>query len=243
MTPMRILVVDDDRDFTESIGELIELEGHQSILAYNGVEALKIFKQNNIDIILLDFRMPGLNGIETLSEIRKLNLSVPVVIMTAYASTEITKDAIKHGAIEVMNKPFDINKLMELISSIKQFHNILLLDDDKDYADSLSIALLDEGYKTYVAYDTEQAINYISDNYIQLQILDIRINGETGIDVWLSMRKKHFDIPTIFISGYTKQFFDQINEISQITQIEIMEKPFAPHELLNKINDLALARF
>lgn len=243
MTPMRILVVDDDRDFTESIGELIELEGHQSILAYNGVEALKIFKQNNIDIILLDFRMPGLNGIETLLEIRKLNLSVPVVIMTAYASTEITKDAIKHGAIEVMNKPFDINKLMELISSIKQFHNILLLDDDKDYADSLSIALLDEGYKTYVAYDAEQAMNYISDNDIQLQILDIRINGETGIDVWLSMRKKHFDIPTIFISGYTKQFFDQINEISQITQIEIMEKPFAPHELLNKINDLALARF
>ncbi len=243
MNPMRILVVDDDRDFTESIGELIELEGHQPILAYNGVEALKIFKQNNIDIILLDFRMPGLNGIETLSEIRKLNLSVPVVIMTAYASTELTKDAIKHGAIEVMNKPFNINKLMEVISSIKQFHNILLLDDDKDYADSLSIALLDEGYKTYVAYDTEQAINYIYDNDIQLQILDIRINGETGIDVWLSMRKKHFDIPTIFISGYTKLFFDQINEISQISQIEIMEKPFAPHELLNKIKDLALARF
>ena len=91
--------------------------------------------------------------------------------------------------------------------------------------------------------DAEQAINYISDNDIQLQILDIRINGETGIDVWLSMRKKHFDIPTIFISGYTKQFFDQINEISQISQIEIMEKPFTPHELLNKIKDLALARF
>lgn len=243
MNPMRILVVDDDRDFTESIGELIVLEGHQPVLAYNGVEALKIFKQNNIDIILLDFRMPGLNGIETLSEIRKLNLSVPVVIMTAYASTELTKDAIKHGAIEVINKPFNINKLMEVISSIKQVYNILLLDDDKDYADSLSIALLDEGYKTYVAYDTEQAINYISDNDIQLQILDIRINGETGIDVWLSMRKKHFDIPTIFITGYTKQFFDQINKISQISQIEIMEKPFAPHELLNKIENFALARF
>ncbi len=243
MNPMRILVVDDDRDFTESIGELIESEGHQPVLAYNGIEVLKIFKQNNIDIILLDFRMPGLNGIETLSEIRKLNLSVPVVIMTAYATTELTKDAIKYGAIEVMNKPFNINKLMEVISSIKQFHNILLLDDDKDYADSLSIALLDEGYKIYVAYDTEQAMNYISGNDIQLQILDIRINGETGIDVWLSMRKKHFDIPTIFISGYTKLFFDQINEISQISKIEILEKPFAPNELLNKIENFALARF
>jgi DNA-binding NtrC family response regulator len=185
--------------------------------------------------------MPGLNGIETLTEIRKLNLSVPVVIMTAYASTDITKDAIEHGAIEVMNKPFDIKKLMNVISSIKQLHNILLLDDDKDYADSLSIALLDEGYMTFVAYNTEQAKNYISDNDIQLQILDIRINGETGIDVWLSMRKKHFNIPTIFISGYTKQFFDQINKISQISPIEIMEKPFAPDELIKKIDNIDLA--
>ncbi len=241
MKPMRILVVDDDKDFAESIGELIELEGHQPVLAYNGVEALKIFKQNNIDIILLDFRMPELNGIETLTEIRKINLSVPVVIMTAYASTDITKDAIEHGAIEVMNKPFDIKKLMNVISSIKQLHKILLLDDDKDYADSLSIALLDEGYKTYVAYNAEQAINYISKNDIQLQILDIRINGKTGIDVWLSIRKKHFNIPTIFISGYTKQFFDQINEISQISPIEIMEKPFAPDELIKKIDNINLA--
>lgn len=241
MKPMRILVVDDDKDFTESMGELIELEGHQPVLAYNGVEALKIFKQNNIDIILLDIRMPGLNGIETLTEIRKLNLSVPVVIMTAYASTDITKDAIEHGAIEVMNKPFDINKLMNVISSIKQLHNILLLDDDKDYADSLSIALLDEGYMTFVAYNAEQAKNYISDNDIQLQILDIRINGETGIDVWLSMRKKNFNIPTIFISGYAKQFFDQINEISQISDIEIMKKPFSPDELIKKIDNINLA--
>jgi len=243
MNTLRILVVDDDKDFAESIGELIESEGHQPVLAYNGAEALKIFKQNNVDFILIDFKIPGLNGIETLTEIRKFNLSVPVVIMTAYASTELTKDTIKHGAIEVLNKPFDINKLMNLLSSVKKLHNILLLDDDKDYADSLSVALLDEGYKTYVAYNTEQAINYISDNDIQLQILDIRINGETGIDLWLSMRKKHFDIPTIFISAYTKHFFDQINEISQISQIEIMEKPFAPHELINKIENIALARY
>ena len=100
---------------------------------------------------------------------------------------------------------------------------------------------MDEGYKTYVAYNAEQAINYISNNDIQLQILDIRINGKTGIDVWLCIRKKHFNIPTIFISGYAKQFFDQINEISQISPIEIMEKPFAPDELIKKIANINLA--
>lgn len=115
MKNIRVLVVDDDKDFAESIGELIELEGYQPVLAYNGLEALKIFKQNNINIILVDFKMPGLNGIETLVEIRKQNPSIPVVLMTAYANTKLINDAIKHGAIEVMNKPVDINKLMQLL--------------------------------------------------------------------------------------------------------------------------------
>jgi DNA-binding NtrC family response regulator len=241
MKNIRVLVVDDDKDFAESMGELIELEGHQTVLAYNGAEALKIFKQNNIDIILVDFKMPGLNGIETLVEIRKLNPAIPVVMMTAYANTKLIKDARRYGAIEVLNKPFDINKLMQIFSSIKNIHNILLLDDDEDFADSLSIALLNQGYKAYVAYNTEQAVKYISENDIHLLILDIRINGQTGIDVWRSMREKHHDIPTIFISGYTDQFFNQIEDIMLLSHIEIMKKPFAPDELIKKIDNINFA--
>lgn len=241
MKPMRILVVDDDKDFAESIGDLIELEGHQPVLAYNGVEALKIFNQNNVDIILIDFKMPGLNGIETLVEIRKQNLSVPVVLMTAYADTELVNNATKNGAIEVLNKPFDIKNLMETLSSTKQLNNILLLDDDKDYADSISTVLQNEGYIPYIAYNTEQAVKHITENDIHLQILDIRINGITGIDIWLSMREEYHDIPTIFISGYAEQFCEQIHEIKQSSQVEMMEKPFAPDELIKNIYKLNIA--
>ncbi|MCH8079307.1 MAG: response regulator [Proteobacteria bacterium] len=241
MKPMRILVVDDDRDFAESMGDLITLEGHQPILAYNGIEALEIFKQNNIDLILIDYMMPGLNGIETLSEIRKLNSAVPVVMITAFSNSKLVKEATCQGAIEVLDKPFDINKLTKIFSRIKHFYNILLLDDDKDFADSMSTALLDEGFKVTVAYNTKQALDCISKSEIQILILDIRINGKTGIDFWYSIREVHPNLPTIFISGYTDQFFDQIEKIMKLTKIEVMNKPFAPSELISTIRHLNVA--
>jgi len=241
MKPMRIFVVDDDRDFAESMGDLIELEGHQPILAYNGIEALEIFKQNNIDLILIDYMMLGLNGIETLSEIRKLNSAVPVVMITAFSNSKLVEEATCHGAIDVLDKPFNINKLTKIFSRIKHFHNILLLDDDKDFADSMSNALLDEGFNVTVAYNIKQALDCISKSEIQILILDIRINGKTGIDFWYSIREVHPNLPTIFISGYTDQFFDQIEEIMKLTQIEVMNKPFAPSELISTIRHLNVA--
>ena len=241
MKPMRILVVDDDRDFAESMGDIIELEGHQPILAYNGIEALEIFKQNNIDLILIDFIMPGLNGIETLLEIRKLNSAVPVVMITAYANKEFINDAKQQGAIDILDKPFNINKLTKIISNIKNPHNVLLLDDDRDFADCLSTALSDEGFEVNVAYNIKQALGCISESEIQLLILDIRIDGETGIDAWYSIREIHPNLPTIFISGYTDQFFDQIEGILKLLQIEVMNKPFAPDELINTIRHLSVA--
>jgi len=235
MKPLRILVVDDDQDFAESMGELIELEGHQSVLAYNGIEALEIFKQNNIDIILVDFKMPGINGIETLLEIRKLNSTVPVFMMTAFANKKLINDAKKQGVIEVLDKPLDINELVKIFSGINGLRNILLLDDDRDFANSLSKALIDAGYNVYNAYNTEQAVNYIKENNMQLLILDLRINGKTGIDVWYSIRNIHPDIPTIFITGYADQFLNQIDEIMQSSHIDVLKKPFSPDELIHKI--------
>lgn len=241
MKPLRILVVDDDRDFAESMGDLIELEGHQPILAYNGIEALEIFKQNNIDLILVDFVMPGLNGMETLLEIRKLNSAIPVIMMTAYANKDFVDDAKQQGAIDILDKPININKLTKIISNIKNLHNILLLDDDKDFADGMSTALSDAGFRVNVVYNKKQALDCISESEIQLLILDIRINGKTGIDVWYSIREIHPNLPTIFISGYTDQFFDQIEEILKLSQIEVMNKPFAPDVLINTIRHLTVA--
>ena len=238
MKPLRVLIVDDDKDFVESMGELIELAGHQTVLSYNGIEALKIFKQNNIDLILLDYKMPGLNGLETLLEIRKMNSTVPIIMMSAFADTDLIYNAKKQGAFEVLDKTIEINSLLRIFEKIRNKNKILLLDDDKDFADSLSMALSNEGYKVYVANNAEQAINCIVENDIELLVFDLRLNGKTGIDVWYSIREMQLDIPTIFISAYTDQFFDEIDKIMQITSINVMTKPFSPDRLISKIKNI-----
>lgn len=241
MKQLRILIVDDDRDYAESMAELVEIEGYQAVLAYNGMDALKLFKQNNIDLILLDYKMPGLSGIDVLKEIKNYNSSVPVVIMSAFLDTDLLKLAIQTGADEVLDKPVNISKVTSIISSIKNIRNVLILDDDKDFADSLSSVLSNTGYKVYVAYNYEQAINLVMGKEIQLLLLDLKINGETGIDLWHMLRKMHIDVPTIFISGYMDDFFKQIEAILVSSNIDVIKKPFDTEELINKIRNLKCA--
>lgn len=235
------MIVDDDQDYAESMAELVEIEGYRAVLAYNGMDALKLFKQNNIDLILLDYKMPGLNGIDVLKEIKNHDASVPVVIMSAFLDTDLLKLAIQTGAYDVLNKPINISKVTSIISAIKNINNILILDDDKDFADSLSSVLSNTGYSIYVAYNYEQAINCIVGNDIHLLLLDLKINGETGIDLWHTLRKKDIDIPTIFISGYMDDFFKQLEKILVSSKTDFINKPFDTEELINKIRNLKCA--
>lgn len=72
MDQLHILIVDDDRDFLESISEMVESGGYKTAVAQNGAQALQIFNEENIDLLLMDLKMPGMNGIETYKEIRKI---------------------------------------------------------------------------------------------------------------------------------------------------------------------------
>ena len=69
---LHILIVDDNRDFLESLSEVVESGGYKTAVAQNGAQALQIFKEENIDLLLMDLKMPGMNGIDTYKEIRKI---------------------------------------------------------------------------------------------------------------------------------------------------------------------------
>ena len=239
MKPKRILIVDDDRDFAESMADLIELNGHEAILAYNGTSALKIFKQNNIDLILMDIRMPGLNGVETLNEIKKYNPSIPVAMMTGYTDKSLIDSALEIGAITILDKPLNLHQLAEIINSIKNKNTILLLDDDKDFTDSLYELLCSKGYEVLTANTINKALQFAEENVIDICLLDLRINGKSGIDLCNMLSSKGIDIPVIFLTGYADDFNDQIKEISRNKKVTVMRKPFKLAEFIKIVDTIA----
>ncbi len=113
----KILIVDDQSSVCYSLKRVLENNGYNVKTTTNGYEAIKLIKEYNPDIVLLDIRMPEIDGLEALKKIKKIYTKVQVIIMTAYSTTEKAIEAMKLGAFDYLVKPFDNDKLLELIDS------------------------------------------------------------------------------------------------------------------------------
>ncbi len=110
-----ILVVDDERSIRYSLRRTLEEKGIKILEAKKGEEAIDIIQEEEIDLILMDVRMAGMSGLDTLQKIKKINPKMLVIMMTAYGTTKTAIEAMKFGAFDYILKPFDIPKMWELI--------------------------------------------------------------------------------------------------------------------------------
>lgn len=119
----RILVADDEGSHRIMLRAVLQEEGYEVAEASDGTGAIRAVEQEPFDLILLDIRMPGMDGIEALMDIRKVSPYVPVLMMTAYASVKTAVEALKAGAFEYLIKPLDIDELKVLIEkALEHYH-------------------------------------------------------------------------------------------------------------------------
>ena len=111
----RVLVVDDEKDFCQVLFVLLKTEGFEPILAYNGETAIEMISRGLPDAVLLDLRMPGLNGTEVLHRAKELQPGLPILIMTAYGGVGGAVEAIKDGAYDYLIKPLNNRALIETL--------------------------------------------------------------------------------------------------------------------------------
>ena len=110
----KILIVDDDQDTCDALEEILVDEGYQTFAALTGRSALTKVKKSKPDLVLLDIKMPKMDGIEALNRIKKIDKHVVVVMITAYGALNTAKDAMRLGAYDYVTKPFD----MKLIKAV-----------------------------------------------------------------------------------------------------------------------------
>jgi two-component system nitrogen regulation response regulator NtrX len=116
-----VLIVDDEATIIESLEGILSDDGFEVIHAFNGYEALKKIESESPDIVLLDIWMPGMDGIETLKEIKKIAPNLPVVMITGHGTIESAVDATKSGAYDFLEKPLSIDKVMVTINNALNF--------------------------------------------------------------------------------------------------------------------------
>ncbi|MFC1821874.1 response regulator [Thermodesulfobacteriota bacterium] len=115
---IKILLVDDEEDFVEMLSLRLEATGQNVTPAYSGKECLDILRQKAIDVVILDVKMPGMDGIETLKEIKKHFPLVEVIMMTGHGTVEMAVEEWKQlGAFDYMLKPADFDELLKKLAS------------------------------------------------------------------------------------------------------------------------------
>ena len=118
--PIRVLIVDDEVDFVEMLSLRLEEAGEKVVPAYNGRECLEILKKLDIDVVILDIKMPGMDGIQTLKEIKKGFPLVEVIMLTGHGTTETAVEGMKLGAFDYLLKPTDFQDLLEKLENARK---------------------------------------------------------------------------------------------------------------------------
>jgi DNA-binding NtrC family response regulator len=111
----KILLVDDEERFRTTLAKLLTVRGLDVTTLGSGQEALEELGRQSFDVILLDVRMPGMNGIETLAEIKKINPDIEVIILTGHASVDAAVDIMKLGGYDYLLKPCSVEELTDKI--------------------------------------------------------------------------------------------------------------------------------
>ena len=118
--PTKILLVDDEKDLIEMLSLRLQETGEKVKSAYSGQECLETLDKNNIDVVILDIRMPGMDGIETLKEIKKRFPLVEVIMLTGHGSTETAVEGMKLGAFDYLLKPADFSDLSQKLEAARK---------------------------------------------------------------------------------------------------------------------------
>ncbi len=120
----KVLIVDDDKMVRLAISENLKDNGFQTVLAQNGNEAIKLFQQERPAVALIDLKMPGMDGLQTIQELKKIDNDVPMIIVTGHGDVPTAVEAIKLGAYDFFLKPPDINRLILLIKRAAEKHSL-----------------------------------------------------------------------------------------------------------------------
>ncbi|MCI4625969.1 MAG: response regulator [Candidatus Magnetoovum sp. WYHC-5] len=118
MKDYKILVVDDDVDLCGTIKEVLQRAGYHTDIAHNGMLAIEKVNTADFDMVLLDLIMPGIKGMDLLTELRRIRPKVKVIMITAFATIDNAVEAIKKGAVEYISKPFKTNELLTIVNRI-----------------------------------------------------------------------------------------------------------------------------
>lgn len=236
----RILIVDDDVRFASGLSDIMEMKGFDVSVENRGEDAVARAGENSFDVILMDIKMPVMNGVEAFKKIKKISPGTTVIMMTAYAMEDLVRDSLKTGAYGILHKPFDIDKAVKMIEAAKESGAmIMIVDDDPGTRNSLKDVLEDKGYVVSLASDGEEAIKIATGRPLDLIFMDTKMPVLNGLETYLAIKDINPEIVTVLMTGYKSEMGSVVEQALRQGVYTCLYKPFDMKEVVDIISEIS----
>jgi two-component system response regulator HydG len=236
---VKVLVVDDDCRMVKTICDILKAKGFAAVPAFSGEEAVEIVRGERPDCVLMDVKMPGIDGVEALRMMKEMAPDLPVVLMSAYSTGDQAEEAKRRGAYSVLTKPIDIQQLLSFLFLLRKEQSILVVDDDPEFCRTLKDVLQSRNYQVETEDDPEKVLGRLELGYELAVVLDLKPGNADGLDVLRDIRRCYPAKPVILVTGYREEMADSIEKGLLIGAYTCLYKPLATEELIGIIEEIS----
>ncbi len=236
MGKTNILVVDDLRSIRLTLGAILEDAGHNVVTVENGYEAIEAARKAHFDAIFMDIKMPGINGVQTFREVKKVDPEAAVIMMTAYSVEDLVKEALEEGAYTIVYKPFDMDRIIAIIEELLEKTLVLVVDDQFADRETLKAILEDKGYRVATAKDGAEAIKMVKEKHYDIIFLDVKLPGMNGVQVFEQVKKIDPKAAVIMMTGYSVE--DLVRRAVSQGAYTCIYKPFDMEKVIGLVEEI-----
>ena len=233
----RVLIVDDDENMRTTLADILEDEGFEVTAAATGEEAVRLCQEQGHKVVLMDVRMPGIDGVEAFRQIRRHQEGVRVILMSAYSIDALKEAALDEGAIAFLAKPLDLEKVIDLVDEVKDTA-ILVVEPDEDTAELLRAGLKQQGYRVTITHSAHDALELVEQIRFDLIFLDASLPAMSGLELYLAIKKISPTTVAIMITGMEEEFEAIAKEAVRRNAYTIIRKPLEIDHILSLLNRL-----
>lgn len=234
-----ILVVDDDVDTCRNLSDILGDLGYRVDTAHDGPSALELVRRKTYDVALLDFKMPGMDGVTLYRAIKSLRAGTVAIVVTAYASGTAMEEALDAGAWQVLPKPVDFPRLLHFVDEAVGQPLVLLVDDDPDLCANLWELLRERGFRVCLAHSEQEAGQRLQEARFKAVLIDMKLPAGDGASVFRLVRQANPQARTIVITGYRSEMDEQVQRLLEEGADAICYKPFDIPKLVAALDRLA----
>ncbi len=237
--PTFISVVDDDESTRKSTTLLIESFGFQAAGFESAESLLKSGQLGETFCLIVDVRMPGMNGLQLQSHLAAAGYKIPIIFITAYDDRESRRRAMEAGAVAFLAKPFSDELLLQTLRSalaeqLKAKANLIsLVDDDESIRRTMTLLIQSFGFQAAVFDSAESFLKSRQLHETSCLIVDVQMPGMNGLQLQRHLASSGYKIPIVFITAYDNK--ESRQQAMQAGAVAFLSKPFDDELLLETI--------